>query len=148
MTLKNLLKTGQLIEHEADADEISKLLRAARQGIEDARVTMISTETRFDAAYRAVMQSATVALWANGYRTSTSSPGHHRTTIQALSKTIGLDSDRIAVLERLRHKRNVIDYTGEGMDEASLEVCIREAGCLIDDVYLWLVEQHNDLVRE
>ena len=113
MTLKNLLKTGQLIEHEADAVEISKLLHAARHGIEDAGVTMISIETRFDAAYRAVMQSATAALWANGYRTSTSSPGHHRTTIQVLSKTIGLDSDRIAVLERLRYKRNVIDYRGK-----------------------------------
>ena len=147
MTLKNLLKTGQLIEHETDAAEINKLLHAARQGIEDARVTMISTETRFDAAYRAVMQSATAALWANGYRTSTSSPGHHRTTIQALSKTIGLDSVRIAVLERLRYKRNVVDYTGEVMDEASLDVCIRESGRLFDDVYRWLVENREDLVR-
>lgn len=148
MTLQNLLKTGQLIEHEADAVEISKLLHAARHGIEDARVYMISTETRFDAAYKAVMQSTTVALWANGYRTSTSSPGHHRTTIQTLSKTIGLDSDRIAVLERLRHKRNIIDYTGEVMDEASLDVCIREAWRLFDDVYRWLVENRRDLVRD
>lgn len=62
MTLKNLLKTGQLLDHEADVAEIGKLLHAARHGIEDARVTSISLETRFDAAYRAVMQSATVAL--------------------------------------------------------------------------------------
>jgi len=48
-------------------------------------------------------------------------------SLKNLLKTIGLDSDRIAVLERLRHKRNVIDYTGEDMDEASVEVCIREA---------------------
>jgi len=48
-------------------------------------------------------------------------------SLKNLLKTIGLDSDRIAVLERLRHKRNVIDYSGEDMDEASVEVCSREA---------------------
>lgn len=51
------------------------------------------------------------------------------------------------MLERLRHKRNVIDYTGEVMDESSLDVCIREAGRLLDDVYRWLVENRNDLIR-
>lgn len=148
MTLKNLLKTGQLIEHETDADEVARLLNAARHAVQDARVTTISPETRFDAAYRAIMQVATVALWASGYRTSTSSPGHHRTTIQALEKTIQLNTDRIAVLDRLRHKRNVIDYTGEDMDEASVEVCIREAEYLIDGVDRWLRKKRQDLVRE
>lgn len=148
MSLKNLLKTGQLIEHEADADEIRRLFEAARRGIEDAAVTAISADTRFDAAYRSIMQAATVALWANGYRTATSTPGHHRTTIQALEKTIGLGSDRIAVLDRMRHKRNVLDYTGEDMDEASVEVCIREAQQLLDDLNRWLRDNRQDLVRE
>ncbi len=148
MTLKNLLKTGQLVEHEIDAAGIRQLLDAARRGVQDAKVTAVSTETRFDAAYRAIMQTATVALWANGYRTSTSTPGHHRTTIQVLGKTVGLDAERIAVLERLRHKRNVIDYTGDDMDEASVDVCIREAQTLIDDVRRWLQDNRPELVRE
>jgi len=148
MTLKNLLKTGQLVEHEIDSDGIRQLLDAAHRGVRDAEVTAISTETRFDAAYRAIMQAATAVLWANGYRTSTSVPGHHRTTIQLLEKTAGLGSERIAVLERLRHKRNVIDYTGEDMDEASVNVCIREAGKLIDDVYRWLRENRPELMQE
>lgn len=148
MTLKNLLKTGQLVEHEIDSDGIRQLLDAAHRGVQDAKVTAISTETRFDAAYRAIMQAATAVLWANGYRTSTSTPGHHRTTIQLLEKTAGLNTERIAVLERLRHKRNVIDYTGEDMDEASVNVCIQEAGKLIDDVYRWLQVNRPELMQE
>lgn len=148
MTLKNLLKTGQLVEHEIDSDGIRQLLDAAHRGVQDAEVTAISTETRFDAAYRAIMQGATAVLWANGYRTSTSTPGHHRTTIQLLEKTAGLNSERIAVLERLRHKRNVIDYSGEDMDEASVNVCIQEAGKLIDDVYRWLQENRPELMQK
>ena len=34
------------------------------------------------------------------------------------------------------------------MDEASLDVCIREAGRLFDDVYRWLIETREDLVRD
>jgi hypothetical protein len=45
-----------LARHEADSAEIERLLGAAERSIADASVTLISTETRFDAAYRAIMQ--------------------------------------------------------------------------------------------
>lgn len=54
--MENLLRIGLLARHEADAAEIERLLGAAERSIADARVTLISTETRFDAAYRAIMQ--------------------------------------------------------------------------------------------
>ncbi len=62
MTLANLLRTGQLKNHEPDATEIQRLLQAARRNIADSRVLAISTETRFDAAYKAIMQVALAAL--------------------------------------------------------------------------------------
>ena len=58
MSLENLLKIGQLKPHPAEAAEIERLLIAARRNLRDARVTSISPETRFDAAYKAIMQSA------------------------------------------------------------------------------------------
>lgn len=148
MTLKNLLKTGQLVEFDADPDEIARMLRAAQRSIRDATVIEISPETRFDAAWRGIMQAATAALWANGYRTSSSSPGHHRITVQALTKSIGLDRDRIAVLDRLRHKRNVADYSGEDIDQSSVTVCVGAAVQLLDDVHEWIIENRPDLVDE
>lgn len=78
MTLQNLLAIRQLQEYSADPAAVRKLLDAARRNLADARVTEISADNRFDAAYKCLMQCAMLGLWANGYRTSTSKPGHHQ----------------------------------------------------------------------
>ena len=70
----------------------------------------------------------------SGYRPDTKKPGHHQTTIQSLPKTIGLDATRIAVLDSLRNKRNLSDYTGKSIDPASLRTCIDEAARLLNEV--------------
>ncbi len=100
MSLENLLKIGQLKPHASEAAEIERLLVAARRNLRDARVTSISPETRFDAAYKAIMQSALAALMMHGYRPDTNRPGHHMTVIQSLPLTIGIDARRIIVLAR------------------------------------------------
>jgi hypothetical protein len=58
--LERLLRVeiGQLKAHTPDAAEVKRLLAAAGRNIVDARVTAISPETRFDAAYKALMQVA------------------------------------------------------------------------------------------
>ena len=83
------------------------MLAAATRNLADARVTNISPETRFDAAYKAIMQAALAALMAHGYRPDTKRPGHHMTVVQALPLTIGLTAARVTVLDTLRRKRNV-----------------------------------------
>ena len=37
MTLRNLLNTGQLAEHETDAVQVRRMLIAAQRGIDDAK---------------------------------------------------------------------------------------------------------------
>ena len=89
MSLDNLV--GISLERiEVDSTVVGRLLSAAGRNIADARVSAISAENQFDAAYKAIMQLANVALQANGYRTLTSRPGHHMTMIQTLDQTIGL----------------------------------------------------------
>jgi hypothetical protein len=51
--LQNLLKIGQLKAHPPDAAEVQRLPAAAARNLADARVTTISPETCFDAAYKA-----------------------------------------------------------------------------------------------
>lgn len=75
MSLENLLKIGRLKTHPPDAREIEQLLAAARRNLADARVTSISAETRFDAAYKAIMQCSLAALMMHGYRPDTNQPG-------------------------------------------------------------------------
>ena len=101
MTLKNLLGIS-LDAVNPDKAQLAKLLAAAQRNIADAQLQGLSTENRFDAAYKAIMQLAMVALNANGYRTLTSKPGHHQTAIQTLPLTVGLSQAKVIVLDALR----------------------------------------------
>ncbi len=144
MTLQNLLATGQLKEHEATADEIRALLTAVRRNLADAQVEAISLKTRFDAAYKAIMQLSMIALLANGFRPG-SGAGHHMTMIQTLPKSLGLDRKRVVVLDALRRKSNAADYMGSYVDQAATDACIAEAQTLLKDVDTWLGKHRSDL---
>ena len=144
MTLENLLKIGQLKSHVTDRSEVQQLLEAARRNLADADVAAISLETRFDAAYKAIMQLALVALLANGYRAD--SRGHHQIMIQSLPLTIGLSKERMIVLDAMRRKRNAADYLGSYVDHGSVEVCMVQATELLMDVERWLRENRPELM--
>jgi hypothetical protein len=146
VSLENLLKIGQLKEHPTQPDEIERLLAAAQRNLRDAHVKGISPETRFDAAYKAIMQSALAALMMHGYRPDTSRAGHHMTVLQSASLTVGLPSRRVIVLDALRRQRNVADYTGDDVDDSMAENCISEAKRLIEDVLDWRRAHRPDLV--
>lgn len=91
------------------------------------------------------MQSALAALMACGYRPDTRKPGHHQTVIQSLPKTVGIAASRITLLDALRNKRNLSDYTGKEIDTSSLATCIDEAERLLKEATDWLRERHPDL---
>ena len=146
MSLENLLKIEKLKEHPADAEEIERLVVAARRNIHDAQVTSISPETRFDAAYKAIMQSGLAALMMHGYRPDTNRPGHHMTVVQSLPLTVGLDQKGVVVLDALRRKRNVADYTGDDVDESSVRACVEHAKGLLDHVLEWRRKHRPELV--
>lgn len=146
MTLDNLV--GRNLEKiEPDGLMIQKLLQAAQSCLKDAGVEAISNETRFDAAYKAIMQLANAALQANGFRTLTSVPGHHQTMIQSLPKTIGLGRDTVIELDSLRKQRNITDYSGDSVTESECEACLEAADMLFKQVNNWLKQNHPDLLK-
>jgi len=146
MSLENLVKTNQLQPHDADPAAVQRLLAAAERNLADARVPDISDETRFDAAYRTIMQCAMVGLHANGYRPATSTPGHHQTMIQTLPLTLGVPREDWIVLDALRRKRNVADYSGELIEPASVTECIERADGLLRITRAWLRANRPDLL--
>lgn len=103
MTLANLLAIQRLLAFSATPQGVQRLLAAATRNLADAHIAQLSPENRFDAAYKCILQCAMLGLWARGYRTSTSQPGHHQTALQALPLTMGLPHDTIIVLDALRH---------------------------------------------
>lgn len=145
MTLDNLI--GRTLEKiEPDIYVIKRLLSSAERNIADAHVMEISSENRFDAAYKAIMQLSNVALQANGYRTLKSKPGHHMTMIQALTQTIDLDSETMIVLDGLRKQRNIADYSGDIVPASAVNECVSHAENLLHDVNHWLRENKPELV--
>lgn len=146
MSLQNLLKIGQLDEHETNAAQVRRMLESAERSIADARQESISPETRLDAAYRAITQLCMVALWANGFRPAKSKPGHHQTMIQSLVHTVDLHRDQMLLLDTFRVKRNAIDYTGDEVDEVSVDECIGAAEDLLIRVTEWLATNNPELL--
>ena len=58
--------------------------------------------------------------------------------IQSLVHTVDLHPDQMLLLDTFRVKRNAIDYTGDDVDEASVDECIRSADNLWNCVTEWL----------
>jgi hypothetical protein len=148
MTLANLLAIQRLLAFSATPQGVQRLLAAAERNLADARLTQLSAENRFDAAYKCIMQCAMLGLWARGYRTSTSQPGHHQTALQALPLTMGLPADVIIVLDALRKQRNLADYEGDLVSDGVVVECLQQAQMLLAHTGKFLSAQFPDLLAK
>lgn len=148
MTLQNLLSINRLQSFTPARSAVLQLLRAAERNLTDARLTALSADNRFDAAYKTIMQCAMLGLWANGYRTSTNQPGHHLTAIQSLPLTMQADKETVIVLDALRKQRNLNDYEGDPIADGALVACLDEAGKLLAHTRQWLATHHPELIDD
>jgi len=146
MTLENLLPIGKLKAHAAGKVEIDRLLEAAEHALADATLNDLSSVSRLDVAYRAIMQGALAAMLANGYRPATSEPGHHQLLIQALPKTACIAAARMRVLDAYRAARNLSDYHGVPVSDAVAQECAADARSVLVAVRAWIAAHRADLV--
>lgn len=144
MSLSNLQAIGRLQALPPDAPGMGKLLHAAQRNLADAQVAQISAGNRFDAAYKCILQCAMLGLWAHGWRTSTSQPGHHQTAVQTLDQTLGVSRQDVIVLDALRRQRNVNDYEGDPISDATLQAGLQAAAKLLAHTQQWLRAQHPE----
>lgn len=107
MTLKTWENNGWLLRHKTSPQEIRDLLRIATRDLSDCETQGLSPDWRFNIAYNAALQTATAALAASGYRTSSA---HHFRTLQSLTFTLTLSTQRVDQLDHFRKKRNTNDY--------------------------------------
>lgn len=148
MTLQNLLAINKLQSFTPVRSSVLKLLRAAERNLADARLAALSADNRFDAAYKTIMQCAMLGLWANGYRTSPSQPGHHQIAIQSLPLTMQVSRETVIVLDALRKQRNLNDYEGDPITGSALTAGLIEAEKLLAHTRQWLATHHPELVGE
>jgi hypothetical protein len=148
MSLQNLQRIGKLKDHVPTVAEVQRLLAAIDRNMADAAVAGVSDETRFDVAYKAVMQCALVAMLAAGYRPATNEPGHHQTMMQSLPLTLGVGNDAWVVLDALRRQRNANDYTGAPMTPDVVTECLGQAKALRKLLRAHLANRHPDLLKK
>ena len=148
MSLENLLTIHRLQPFEATPGGVQRLLASATRNLADAQLVELSADNRFDAAYKTIMQCAMIGLWAKGYRTSTSQPGHHQTALQALPKTLNLAQDTVIILDALRKQRNLNDYEGDPITDAAVTECRKQAAALITHTRQWLQAHRPDLLAK
>ena len=106
----------------------------------------ISTDWRFNIAYNAGLQLATVALYASGYRAGRGESKHYR-VIQALPLVMGKRFSSIAAyLDNCRRKRNVSEYDAVGtISQKEVEDLQQTVEELKAEVEIWLKENYPEL---
>ena len=67
-----------------------------------------------------------------------------RMSLENLLK-ISLDRDQVVLLDTFRVKRNAVDYTGDDVDEVSVDECIEAADSLLRHVTHWLTNNKPTL---
>ena len=145
MPWKKLLADGRLKKHTTSPEEIADLFRIVDRDLADAMIPQLSSDRRFITAYNAILQLATIALHAAGYRTASS--GHHRTTLRALPEILDPEvKDLAGYFDACRRKRNVTDYDRAGeISDAETEEIVNAAKEFRKTVLEWLEEGHPEL---
>ncbi len=147
MSLEKWLEYGWLKREASSPSEIEGLLSIVKRSLNDAKVTAISADLRFTAAFNAALAAATTALRASGYR-APSQPGHHLRTIDSLEHTITATSKTIQRLKSFSTKRNKSVYDVAGViSEQDLTEMIKLATELQSQVTAWLQKSHPELLK-
>ena len=143
--LKEWVQYGWLIEHKTSKQEISDLLEAAENDLENAHLTGLSADWRMSIAYTAALRLANIVLAACGYRAGREA--HHYRLIQSLEYTIDLDAGRINQFEAFRKKRNISNYDRSGnVSMVEADEMLTLAQYLQRAVTKWLGDNQPELI--
>lgn len=147
MILRDLFDRGKLQAHKTSREEIYNLFEVIRRDLRDARVDDLSTDRRFSAVYNAVLQTATVLLYSEGYRTR--GFGHHFHTFQAAKYILGAEfSELINYFDDCRVKRNRTFYDQAGIaSEKEVAEFIEESERFFEIIRMFLEKNHPDLLK-
>ncbi len=145
MSLEDWQRSGWLSAHEPSRQEIGDLLAIVQRDLKDCRSEGLSPDWRFNIAYNAILQAATAALAAAGYRASRDS--HHYRILQSLGLTVGVSAERLRYFDAFRKKRNLTGYERIGsVSDREVEEIVQTAGTLRQQVEEWIRTTHPELL--
>lgn len=146
MSLELWKQNGWLREYKTSSEEVDSILALVDRDLADAAREEVSTDWRFNIAYNAGRQLATVALYVAGYRAGRGESKHYR-VIQALPLAMGKPFSGIsAYLDNCRRKRNVSEYDAVGtISEKEAADLLRAVQELKLEVLKWLQQDYSEL---
>ena len=147
MSLQYWKDNGWLRGYKTSAQEITGLLALVERDLADAARREVSTDWRFNIAYNAGLQLATLVLYAAGYRAGRGEGKHYR-VIQAIPLVMG---ERFSIfrdyLDNCRRKRNVSEYDAVGtISEKEADDLIAAVQEFRIEVERWLRRNYRDLL--
>ena len=146
MSLELWKQHGWLREYKTSAQEVNSLMELVERDLTDAAREEISKDWRFNIAYNAGLQLATIVLYAAGYRAGRGESKHYR-VIQSLSLVMGPEFSTMRdYLDNCRRKRNVSEYDAVGTISAKeAEDLLQTVRELKVDVETWLRKNHPEI---
>jgi len=147
MSLESYSRNRWIRRHETSPREIADLMALADRDVEQSQTPGLGPEWRFDIAYNAVLQLATAALAAAGYRAERDNK--HLRTLECLRYTLGVEQERVRYLDVCRRKRHTAIYERVGaVSEAEADEIVEVAKRLRRDVTEWIRSEHSELSEE
>ncbi len=145
MSLKDWLDNRWIEAHQPSREEMQDLLSVVDRDLKDARVPGLSPDAKGNLAYNAMLQLATLAMYAEGYRPG-KTRGHER-TILSLEYTIRAEQVVVDFLDTTRRKRNNANYGRAGVTSAKEAAeMIKAATDLRASVVGWMKKKHRGVL--
>lgn len=146
MSLQTWAADGLLVPHRTTHLEVANFLAMAQHDLEQCRVEGLSPGWRLNIAYNGLLQTATAALAAAGYR-SPAGEGHHYVVIQSLAFTVGFDEVTARKLDTLRKKRHNATYGHPGaVSDSEASDALRLITQVCAQIEAWLRKSHSNLI--
>jgi hypothetical protein len=148
MSLNDWVAEGRIKRQAPNKSEVCRLLAVADRDLADANVRGLSVDRGFATAYGAALQLATVVLRASGYRTSSTTGGHHAMTLSLLPELMGPDqASRATYLDSCRRARNQADYDRiDAVSKAELLELLQDTLTFRGEVLDCLRREHPELL--
>ena len=131
----------------ANARDVVAWLQAAQMKLNDAQQTVVSTGTRMDAAWNAVLLGCLAVACAQGWR-ATSDKGHHAAVFEGAAQAMGLSQARFDELDALRDWRNRKYRAGQFSTLAEVEEAIALVTPFQAAMAAWFAKQHPVLMKQ
>lgn len=146
--MRRLLRENRLHEHQASPAETGAQIGLADRHLADAAVPGLSTDASYGCAYNAVLVLGRIVLACAGYRVSTSRPGHHATTFEAVAAIMGRSQkNKCAYFDICRRKRHTLQYDAVGgATKTEAGQLLKEAHAFRKVVLSWMAKNHPHLL--